>query len=287
MIKKYPLPIRGYLLHITHYDPLWYLRKRREKPIDLLLAQEIIDALAKTGFNLLIIDCADGVAYKSHPELARRYSISMNSLKRLLEYARKKGLELVPKLNFSHSRYHRHNYWFRPYNKLFDSQEYFNVAFEVIDELIKVFRPKRFFHIGMDEDDERTHTQYINAILRLRKGLRERRLRSIIWNDTARGGSRPWHARKSLAAEKKIPRDIVQVVWDYKHVKPEIIQRLVKTGFDTWIAPSQRSVQVVKWNKAIRQYGAKGLVMTNWIPCRTRNRSKLLNLILTVGPLYR
>jgi len=167
------VPIRGYLLHLTHYDPIWYLRKRKEKPIELKLALDIIDAIAKVGFNLLIIDCADGLRYKSHPELTRRYSVPVSSLRTLLDCARKMGLEVVPKLNFSHGKYHRHNYWFKPYDKLFDNEQYWEIAFELINELIKIFRPKRFFHIGMDEDDDRTHVQYVNAILTLRQGLKK------------------------------------------------------------------------------------------------------------------
>jgi hypothetical protein len=286
MLQKNIVSIRGYLLHLTHYDPLWYLRKAKEKPIDINLAYEIIDGLGKCNFNLLIVDCADGLIYKLHPELRRRYSISIPTLKRLINYAQRRGLELIPKLNFSHSRYHRHNWWFRPYNKLFDNEQYFKIAFELIDELIRIFKPRRFFHIGMDEDDDRTHSQYIKAILTLRQGLKKRKLRPIIWNDTARGGSKPWHARKSLIAEKNIPKDIVQLVWDYRHVKPRIIHRIINEGFEVWVAPSQRPTHVLKWKKAILQYGGKGLIMTNWIPCRPRNRSKLLRLIQKVGPLY-
>ena len=75
MASRDLIPVRGYLLHLTHYDPLWYIRKPKEKAIDIDLALEIIDAIAKAGFNLLIIDCADGLRYKSHPELRRRYSL--------------------------------------------------------------------------------------------------------------------------------------------------------------------------------------------------------------------
>jgi len=286
MAKRGVIPVRGYLIHLTHYDPRWYLHKRRERPFDLNLGLEIIDAIAKAGFNLLIIDCEDAVLYKSHPELARRYSVTMSCLEKLVNFAHKKGIEVVPKLNFSQSRYHRHNYWFRPYNRLFDSNEYWRIAFQIIDELIKACRPKRFFHIGMDEDDDRTHTQYINAILRLRRGLKERGLRVLIWNDTALGGSAPWHAKKSLAAEKKIPKDIVQIVWDYIHVRPAVIHRLVEEGFEVWVAPSQKPIQVLKWKKALLRLGGKGLIMTTWIPCRPLNRSRMLNFIQLVGPLY-
>lgn len=286
MTKKDFVPVRAYLLHLTHYDPIWYLRKRKEKPIKIELAQEIIDAIAKAGFNVLIIDCADGLRYKSHPELKRRYSVPVASVKMLLDYARKRGLEVVPKLNFSSSVYHRHNYWFRPYDKLYDNNKYWQIAFELIDELIGIFRPRRFFHIGMDEDDKRTHAQYVKAIFTLRHRLKRRGLRPIIWNDTARGGSRPWHARKSLAAEKKIPKDIVQIVWDYKHVRPAVIHRLISAGFSVWVAPSQKPLHVLQWKKAVLRHGGEGLVMTTWIPCRPHNRTHMLNLVQIIGPVY-
>jgi len=287
MVKKDIVPIRGYLLHLTHYDPKWYLKKGRERPIDLDLAMGIIDQAAKAGFNMLIIDCADGLVYKTHPELTRRYSIPKPALKKLIHYARRRKLELVPKLNFSQSVYHRHNCWFRPYDNLFDSDEYWGHAFELIDELIDIFKPERFFHIGMDEDDQRTIPQYIKAILTLRQGLKKRGLRPIIWNDSARGGSKAWHARKSLAAEKRIPKDVVQILWDYRHIRPIALSRIVNEGFDTWVAPSQNPAHVLQWKRAVLKHGAKGMIMTTWMPCRPANRSHMINLIQMVGPIYR
>jgi hypothetical protein len=120
----------------------------------------------------------------------------------------------------------------------------------------------------------------------LRYGLKERGLRPIIWNDTARGGSKPWHARKCLAAEKKIPKDVVQVVWDYQHVRPAVLRRIVDEGFDVWVAPSQKPLQVLRWKKALLKYGGKGMVMTTWMPCRPRNRTAMVTPIQTVGPIY-
>ena len=71
MAKEGVIPVRGFLIHISHYDPRWCKVKLREKPFDLDLGLEIIDTMWEVGLNLLVIDCADGVRYKSHPELAR------------------------------------------------------------------------------------------------------------------------------------------------------------------------------------------------------------------------
>lgn len=285
MVRESVIPVRGFLIHISHYDPEWCKVKSREKPFDLDLGLEIVDTMREVGLNLLIIDCADGVRYKSHPELTRKYTVPITHLEELANRAQEKGIEVVPKLNFSQSRYHQHNDWFRPHNKLFDNDEYWRIAFEIIDEIIQTCHPRRYFHIGMDEDHDRAHSQYIEAILRLRSGLKERGLRTIIWNDSSYGGRILVHAEKSLVAEKKIPKDIVQVLWDYSNVQPKIIHRLVQEGFEVWGAPGPSAEKVLKWRQTILDYGGKGLLLTMWIPCSKSNRFKLLQFIRTAGSI--
>ena len=254
MTKEGVIPVRGFLIHITHYDPPWYKRKSREKPFDLDVGLEIVDTMSEVGLNLLVIDCADGVRYKSHPELARKYTVPMSHLEKLVNRAEERGIEIVPKLNFSQSRYHRHNDWFRPHKNLFDNDEYWRIAFEIIDEIIQTCHPRRYFHIGMDEDHDRAHSQYIEAILKLQSGLKERGLRTVVWN-----------------------------LWDYYDVQPEIIHRLVQEGFEVWGAPGPNIEKALKWRQAILDSGGKGLLLTMWIPCINSNHSKLLQFIRTVG----
>lgn len=283
--KEKIVRVRGFLLHITHYDPDWIKRKQREKPFDLDLGLEIIDTMSEVGLNLLVIDCADGVKYKSHPELARKYTVPMACLQKLVQRAEERKIEIVPKLNFSQGT-EGHNLWFRPHHDLFDSKDYWRIAFELMDELIKVCQPRHYFHIGMDEDFGRSHAQYIRAILTLRSGLKKRGVRPVIWNDSALAGTRyDVFAEKCMAAEKTIPKDVVQVPWCYGRPLPEIIRRLAGEGFEVWGAPGRSPDQVLKWKEAILRYGGKGLLLTRWIPCRRSNRSDLLNLLRTAGPI--
>ncbi|HUT56833.1 MAG TPA: hypothetical protein VNA25_03035, partial [Phycisphaerae bacterium] len=74
MSKSKPVHL-GYLIHITHYDPAWVPRKARERPFDLATGLAVVEALGAEGFTHLAIDCADGVAYRSHPELRKRYTV--------------------------------------------------------------------------------------------------------------------------------------------------------------------------------------------------------------------
>ncbi len=287
------LSVRGYLIHLTHYDPVWYKRKAREKPFDLQLGLEVVEALTAERFNLLVIDIADAVKYRSHPELARPYSVPMEHLERLVSAARRNGLEVVPKLNFSRSGFHHHNDWMLGPGEVwydhFDDGPYWKKAFELIDELIAVCKPKQFFHVGMDEDHDRSYSQYIEAIRQLHAGLKERKLRTLIWNDTGiEYETGLIHREKSLAAEAAIPRDIVQVLWRYDAVPSASIKRIGKLGFELWGAPGARDAAgAAAFRDAVLQAGGKGLLMTMWIPCRRSNRRRMLAAIRRMGPVYR
>ena len=156
------LKVRGYLLHLTHYDPQWFRLKLREKPFELDLAMELVDAISATGFNTLVVGVSDGVVYQSHPEFQRRYSVPMEQLRQLCEHARARGLAIIPKINFSRSEINCHNHWMRApqeaWHTHFDDAHYWKTAFEVIDELREICQPAQFFHVGMDEDHDRSYT---------------------------------------------------------------------------------------------------------------------------------
>ncbi|MBN1937543.1 MAG: hypothetical protein JW934_22995 [Anaerolineae bacterium] len=280
------LPVRGFLLHITHYDPTWCMTKETETPFDLHLGLDVIDCMASVGLNLVMIDCGDGLIYASHPELTRHYSQSLKVLQHLVQRAKHHNIEVVPLLNFAQSGVFQNNHWFRPHHKLFDNEEYWHFAFEIIDELLQVIQPPRFFHIGMDEDHWRSHRQYIQAIETLHSGLAKRHLQTIIWNATAlRKAEFEVFKEKSLVAEKAIPNDVIQVVFDYVDVQPEIFERLRNRKFPIWGAPGDNPSQVETMRDVLLKYNGQGILLTRWIPCIEQNRDGLLNYINRTGLL--
>ena len=242
----------------------------------------MVKALGDAGFNMLIIDLGDGVQYRTFPELKRHYSVPMAVLEELVAYARQEGLEVVPKLNFSKSKEppHDHNYWFRPYNELPDDDAYWAKAFQLIDEVIEVTKPERFFFVGMDEDFLRTPAQYASAVNALHEGLSKRGLRTAMWNDTAHLSAGMFGCvEKTLAAEENAPRDIVHVLWDYTPLKARAAQRIQdmrSKGLEVWIAPGRRPDDVEQWKQLALQTGCSGLVMTMWAPVTERGRRRFL-----------
>lgn len=293
MTKKLnQLKVKGLLIHVTHYDPIWCMHKELERPFEAITAVDIVKAMAAVGMNLLIIDCADGVKYKSHPELQRHYTVEMSELRKVVAAARKHGIDVVPKLNFSKSNRNLHDMWMRPYwsgvawDRIQD--QYYSVAEDLIAELVAVCKPKRFFHIGMDEDHDRSLAQYVAAIKKLRGFVRTHGLRTVIWNDSCYDDFNilaQVHAEKCAAAEKLLPHDIVQVAWNYERPCPSVIKRIAGEGFEVWAAPSGKVERVKAWRKAVVANGGEGMLLTAWVKCNEANRSRLLELVETSGPL--
>ena len=192
----------------------------------------------------------------------------------------------MPKLNFAQSGHNQHNHWFRPYHRsLFDGKEYWQRAFQLIDELIEACEPPRFFHVGMDEDHWRSHKQYARAVNTLDAGLKERGLRTVMWKDCQDYPGGEAHVEKSRASENKIPKDVVQLPWGYARVKADEVRRLRRKGFEVWGAPGRDPDNVRGWRDALLRYGGTGIILTRWAPCRPKNRSMLLSAVRDSGPL--
>ncbi len=281
-----PFSTRAYLIHVSHYDPRWCELKEQEKPFEIKVGLDIVNAMAKEKMNTLIIDCEDGVEYSSHPELKRHYTVKMQDVKQLADFARSKNIDVIPKINFSRSHRHCHNDWFRPHDSLFDTDKYWEIAFEVIDELISELKPEKFFHIGMDEDHTRSYTQYVTAINTLHAGLTKRGLRTVIWNDSAcEWPTAQIHQEKSMFAERTIPKDIVQILWDYVRSPSTHIKRIRHAGFELWGAPGDKLEQVKEMKNDLLESGATGFVLTRWKHCIAENRDLFVKHIETFGKL--
>ncbi len=109
---------------------------------------EVIDYLPTIGINTVVIDIADGLQYKSHPEISMRGAWSHEELRAELARMRAMGLEPIPKLNFSTT----HNVWLGPYRQMVATETFYKVSEDVIKEVCEVFDSPRLFHLGMDEE---------------------------------------------------------------------------------------------------------------------------------------
>ena len=162
----------------SYYDPS--LR------FDTHLWDDLTERMVAAGMNMVVIDLGEGVRYRTHPELAVRGSWAPARLRRELGRIRKRGLEPIPKLNFSTA----HDAWLGPYARCVSTEPYYAVCRDLVREVIDLFDQPRFFHLGMDEEDAVHQRLYDYAVMRQH---------DLWWHDVELlishvrgGGSRPW-----------------------------------------------------------------------------------------------
>ena len=111
--------------------------------------REITDFLPECGIDTLVIDMAEGVQLKSHPELAVQGSWTQEEFKAELERLRAMGIRPLPKFNFSCG----HNAWMKDWAYRVGAPEYYDFCRDVIEETIELFDTPELFHLGLEEED--------------------------------------------------------------------------------------------------------------------------------------
>ena len=206
------------------------------------------DAMAANGFNMVVIDLGEALAYPSHPELAVKGTWSVDKMRRELDRLRGMGLEPIPKLNFSTT----HNAWMKDWRHKVSTPEYLDTVDELIRDVARIFGHPRFFHIGCDEETighqgEWGRYEYIVV----RRG-------ELYWRDFLRcaetvrsTGCRPWCFSDQIWQDhdrflKYMPRDVIMCPWNVHPGKPktQMIEDIAALGFDFIPDASTHSAQV-------------------------------------------
>lgn len=182
---------------------------------DMDVWDKIIDHLAASGGNMVVIDLADGVKYASHPEISVKGALTPKVLKKVLAKIRKKGIEPIPKLNFSAC----HKAWMGDYQYRICSESYYGFCQDLIEEVIDIFDKPRFFHLGMDEETCSHQSHFKYSVVRngdlwwhdfyfFMNVVEKHDVRPWIWSDYL------WYNRDLFL--KKMPKSVLQSNWDYE-----------------------------------------------------------------------
>lgn len=176
----------------------------------------VIDHLGQSGANMVVVDLADGVKYKSHPEIAVKGAWTPKQVKKAVARMRELGLEPIPKLNFSTC----HKAWTGEYQYCVSSKYYYRFCQDLIEEAYDMFDKPRFIHIGMDEETAANQqglgTQY--AVVRsgdlwwhdfnfLVNIIEKLGARAWIWSDYY------WNNPEEFL--NRMPKSVVQSNWNY------------------------------------------------------------------------
>ena len=174
----------------------------------------LTDRMAAKGLNTIVIDLEEALAYPSHPELAVKGTWSVERFRRKLDQLRAKGLEPIPKLNFSTC----HDTWLKIYHRMVSTPTYYKVCADVIREVWEIFDKPRLFHLGYDEETSGNQAYYGISVVRhgeqwwhdflyLSGVVEKLGCRPWIWSDYC------WRHPDEFV--KRMPKSVLQSNWYY------------------------------------------------------------------------
>ena len=129
---------------------------------DKAVWDEIAEKAVEFGFNAVLIDLADGVKYKSHPEIAVEGAWEVEELRKELARLREMGLTPYPKLNFSTA----HDAWLKVYSRMVSTKKYYEVVRDLIHEVIDIFDTPEMLNLGLDDENSKSQIRYDYACFR-------------------------------------------------------------------------------------------------------------------------
>lgn len=205
-----------------HFDlklPMW----RRE------YMDTMVDRLKPWGFNAVLYEIEDKLRFARHSDIAHKEAFTGEQTAEFVKACRAKGIEVIPfmqslghaecvltKPAYAHLREVPEGY--DQYDPL--SLEARQLIIDLYDEIIEVFKPREYFHMGGDETWRLGRSEkcapfvqqngvgglYLHHMQPLFEHLSSHGLRPLLWADVAL--SHP-------DMLSKIPHNVVLVDWDY------------------------------------------------------------------------
>ena len=191
--------------------------------------REIAEKAVEYGFNTVFIPTVDGLKYKTHPEIAVEGAWEVEELKEELDYLRKIGLTPIPELNFSTA----HDAWLGKYSRMVSTPIYYQVARDIIHELIDIFEQPELFMLDMDEENHLNQKHFDFVCYRQHE---------LLWHDTLfflecvrEKGVRPWmycdrYVHEPEKCVKEVSKDVVVSPWYYLNLYEDTETTLPRLG---------------------------------------------------------
>ncbi len=173
--------------------------------------------------------------------------------------------------------------------------DYYKVTLGILDEVLAVFKPARFVHMGHDEIYNVGQCSqcsqiprgdiFAEEVTRLNNHIKEKNLTMIIWSDMLH--SQREHATPT--AINKVPKDIIMMdfVW-YFHMDEDLEDNLLSHGFKV-IMGNMYSSHYPRYESRAHKKGMLGGEVSTWIECselRYAYEGKMFDLVYSAELLW-
>lgn len=254
----------------------------------------LLDFMADWNMNTLVLHFADdsgcAIALPGFRELAMPHAFSTGEIRRLVDEAEKRGIEVIPELEtFGHTRFITD----RPaYRHLYAGRRSRTLIFNAIDPLhpdtqrlmrrliraVSRLFPSPTLHVGCDEVNLEDYCR--------RRGADA----GIVWSDyvnrvfdmTRACGKQPmfWadHPARNARIAERLQKAATAVWWNYRPQPPiQELRNLQRAGFERIVAapstgcyyarfltPRRQLANVRSMAQRARRYGLDGMINTVW-----------------------
>ncbi|MBC7287353.1 MAG: family 20 glycosylhydrolase [Armatimonadetes bacterium] len=250
--------------------------------------RQTVEAMARLGYNMVGFEVGGRFEFRSHPECAQSPYWTRQQIRSLVELAKSRGMTPVPCINaINHCERSPqvfvipHSEWQRRVMDLANPR-FYEVFFDLLDELVEAFGHPPFMHIGTDECNaalrelvakrggaaDEYYAQFVN---RVADHLRSLGVRAVIWHDMLlkEGEHRgePANADDDVPTHRaldKLDRRVIVDYWCYGSSDYRGLRLFRELGFETWVSPwyDRRGVAELCW--AGQRAGASGVLGTTW-----------------------
>jgi len=171
----------------------------------------------------------------------------------------------------------------------------YEILFDLLEEILAVFRPREFVHMGHDEvyqigvcpvcKGKDPADLFAADVCLLHDYLAKKGLRMMIWADMLQ----PVSSYKTVAAIERIPKDIflLDFIW-YFHTDKDIEDNLLPHGFDVAFG-NMYSSHFPRFESRIRKNGICGGQLSAWVPTTEHDlakEGKLYDFLYTARMLW-
>jgi len=253
--------------------------------------RKFLDMLALLKFNAVMMEVNNRLKYERHPDIATSHALTKDELRAVVEYARSLQFEVIPQVQtLGHFNYVLNNPAYRhlaenrePHERRGfwvycpSNPEVYPLVFDMFSEVIEVFKPKRFFHIGHDEFTfapfgvcERCkgtppHQLFAMEVKKLHDWLAKHGLRTLMWGDQFledHHGGPPYNTYK---ATPLVPKDIIICDWHYAPWEEfPSLKYFKENGFETIACGWYNPQNVYNFTHAALEVGNMGYSGTTW-----------------------
>lgn len=237
--------------------------------------------------NHLVMEC-EYVKWPSHPEMHQAWGMSPEDLAVVLKWAEDHFIEVTPLLQ----TYGHCEYLFKgganldiaedpgmPYAYNVSNPRTYQVMGELLQDVRRAFPKAKFLHIGHDEVTMRG--KYPARPENLDKPLadllwrdiqfyevwsKRENLSLILWQDYLNGRSHPETRESLMAVAKKLNRQHVISVWDYRtNIEFPEVDPFTSLGFPVWGATGEEDIpNLLHFSRYAKAKGCPGMLHTTW-----------------------